>query len=170
MILNQAAGKRHEKLIKDAVESETKIKVAGSIPKIKDEEILPSRHLGLVTPGEYDKSKDAIVAVRKIVKDNVDIDSIIKIAENAENLEEEFFEINYDDSGSGLKLGYFNDKIFSFYYPENLESFEHRGVEWIERIGWPKFFRMSGIPFKKEHIDDFKNAGLTFKRSVHLTY
>ena len=42
--------------------------------------------------------------------------------------------------------------------------------EWIERIGWPKFFKMSGIPFEKTHIDDFKHAGLTFKRSTHLTY
>jgi len=42
--------------------------------------------------------------------------------------------------------------------------------EWINRIGWPKFFRMTGIPFEKVHIDDFKHAGLTFKRSAHLTY
>ena len=42
--------------------------------------------------------------------------------------------------------------------------------EWIERIGWPKFFKLTGIEFQKEHIDDFKHAGLTFKRSVHLTY
>jgi sulfite reductase beta subunit len=42
--------------------------------------------------------------------------------------------------------------------------------EWIERIGWPKFFKLTGIEFSKEHIDDFKHAGLTFKRSVHITY
>jgi len=42
--------------------------------------------------------------------------------------------------------------------------------EWIERIGWPKFFKLTGIQFQKEHIDDFKHAGLTYKRSVHLTY
>jgi sulfite reductase beta subunit len=42
--------------------------------------------------------------------------------------------------------------------------------EWIERIGWPKFFKLSGIEFQKEHIDDFKHAGLTFKRSTHLTF
>jgi sulfite reductase beta subunit len=41
--------------------------------------------------------------------------------------------------------------------------------EWIERIGWKKFFDKTGIEFAKEHIDDFKHAGLTFKRSVHLT-
>jgi sulfite reductase beta subunit len=51
----------------------------------------------------------------------------------------------------------------------NARKYERMG-EWIERIGWPKFFRMSGIEFQKEHIDDFKHAGLTFKRSTHLTY
>ncbi|MEW6743556.1 MAG: dissimilatory-type sulfite reductase subunit beta [Planctomycetota bacterium] len=40
--------------------------------------------------------------------------------------------------------------------------------EWINRITWPKFFRMAGIKFQKEHIDDFKHAGLTYKRSAQL--
>ena len=42
--------------------------------------------------------------------------------------------------------------------------------EWVNRIGWPRFFQMTGIEFQKEHIDDFKHAGLTFKRSVQLTH
>ncbi|MFO7653012.1 MAG: dissimilatory-type sulfite reductase subunit beta [Candidatus Krumholzibacteriia bacterium] len=42
--------------------------------------------------------------------------------------------------------------------------------EWIDRIGWPKFFRMTGFEFTKYHIDDFKHAGLTYRRSVHMTY
>jgi sulfite reductase beta subunit len=51
----------------------------------------------------------------------------------------------------------------------NARKYERMG-EWIERIGWPKFFKMAGIEFQKEHIDDFKHAGLTFKRSTHLTF
>jgi sulfite reductase beta subunit len=51
----------------------------------------------------------------------------------------------------------------------NARKYERMG-EWIERITWPKFFRMAGIKFQKEHIDDFKHAGLTYKRSAHLTY
>jgi len=51
----------------------------------------------------------------------------------------------------------------------NARKYERMG-EWIERIGWPKFFKMSGLEFKKEHIDDFKHAGLTYKRSTHLTF
>lgn len=41
--------------------------------------------------------------------------------------------------------------------------------EWINRIGWPRFFKLTGIEFTKYHIDDFKHAALTFKRSTQLT-
>ncbi len=54
-------------------------------------------------------------------------------------------------------------------WAKNARKYERMG-EWIERIGWPKFFKMSGIEFQKEHIDDFKHAGLTFKTSTHLTH
>jgi len=52
---------------------------------------------------------------------------------------------------------------------KHARKYERMG-EWIERIGWPKFFKLSGIEFSKEHIDDFKHAGLSYKRSTHLTY
>jgi sulfite reductase beta subunit len=48
-------------------------------------------------------------------------------------------------------------------------KFERMG-EFIERIGWPKFFELTGIEFQKEHIDDFKNAGLSYKRSAQLRH
>jgi sulfite reductase beta subunit len=40
--------------------------------------------------------------------------------------------------------------------------------EWIDRIGWPKFFEKTGIPFTKQHIDDFRHAELTWQRSMHF--
>ncbi len=46
-------------------------------------------------------------------------------------------------------------------------KFERMG-EFIERIGWPRFFKLTGIEFQKEHIDDFKHAGLTYKRSAQI--
>jgi sulfite reductase beta subunit len=49
----------------------------------------------------------------------------------------------------------------------NAKPFERMG-EFIERIGWPRFFELTGIEFTKEHIDDFKHAGLTFKRSAQV--
>lgn len=49
----------------------------------------------------------------------------------------------------------------------NARRFERMG-EWIDRIGWPKFFKLTGIEFTRHHIDDFTNAGATFNRSMHL--
>jgi sulfite reductase beta subunit len=52
-------------------------------------------------------------------------------------------------------------------YAANGRPFERMG-EWIHRIGWPKFFRLTGIEFTKYHIDDFRHAGESFRRSTHL--
>jgi sulfite reductase beta subunit len=54
-------------------------------------------------------------------------------------------------------------------YAQNARRYERVG-EWIERIGWPKFFQLTGIEFTRYHIDDYKHAGLTFARSAHLRF
>ncbi|MGB8478728.1 MAG: dissimilatory-type sulfite reductase subunit beta [Acidobacteriaceae bacterium] len=54
-------------------------------------------------------------------------------------------------------------------YVENARKHERMG-EWIDRIGWPRFFELTGIEFTRYHIDDFKNAGLTYARSAHIRY
>jgi len=54
-------------------------------------------------------------------------------------------------------------------YARNARKFERVG-EWIDRVGWPKFFELTGIPFTRYHIDDFKNAGLTYARSAHIRF
>jgi sulfite reductase beta subunit len=52
---------------------------------------------------------------------------------------------------------------------KNARKYERMG-EFIDRIGWPRFFKMTGIEFEKTHIDDYKYAGLTFKRSAQLRH
>ncbi len=52
-------------------------------------------------------------------------------------------------------------------YAAGARKYERMG-EWIERIGWPKFFELTGIEFTKYHIDDFTHAGESYKRSAHL--
>jgi len=54
-------------------------------------------------------------------------------------------------------------------WAKNARKYERMG-EFIARIGWPRFFKMTGIEFAKEHIDDFKYAGLSFKRSAQLRH
>jgi len=52
---------------------------------------------------------------------------------------------------------------------DGARKYERLG-EFIERIGWPKFFALTGIEFEKQHIDDYKYAGLSFKRSAQLRH
>ncbi|MBU1073992.1 4Fe-4S dicluster domain-containing protein, partial [bacterium] len=54
-------------------------------------------------------------------------------------------------------------------YAGHARKYERMG-EWIERIGWPQFFKLTGIEFTKYHIDDFKHAGETFRRSLHFRH
>lgn len=42
--------------------------------------------------------------------------------------------------------------------------------EWIERIGWERFFSLTGIPFTDQHIDDFDHATETFRTSAQFKW
>ena len=80
VILNQVAGERHLKVAKDAIEETTGIPVLGSIPKLQNEYVLPSRHLGLITPDEFDGNSNFITDLRKVINDYVDMPSLVTIA------------------------------------------------------------------------------------------
>ena len=54
-------------------------------------------------------------------------------------------------------------------YKGQARKYERLG-DMIERIGWRRFFELSEIEFTKYHIDDYKHAGLSFKRDTHLTF
>jgi dissimilatory sulfite reductase beta subunit len=52
-------------------------------------------------------------------------------------------------------------------YKEGGKDWERVG-EWIERIGWQRFFEKTGFPFTKYHIEDGPGAMSTFNRSAHV--
>lgn len=47
---------------------------------------------------------------------------------------------------------------------------DERMGEWIERIGWESFFRLTEIPFTEKHIDDFTYAITTFRTSTQFRW
>ncbi|MCS7281192.1 MAG: dissimilatory-type sulfite reductase subunit beta [Desulfobacterota bacterium] len=54
-------------------------------------------------------------------------------------------------------------------YAKNARRYERMG-EWIERIGWEKFFRLTGIPFTEYHIDDFTHAVETYRTTTQFKW
>ena len=54
-------------------------------------------------------------------------------------------------------------------YAENAKKHERMG-EWIERIGWPRFFEVTGLPFTKYHIDNWRGARASLNASTHIRF
>jgi len=55
-------------------------------------------------------------------------------------------------------------------YAEGANKWERLG-EWINRIGWEKFFEVCDIPFSYQHIDDYKfQAYDTYRTSMHFKF
>lgn len=129
VILNQSAGKRHSEIAKSSIEEECGIPVLGVIPRQNDSNILPSRHLGLVTPFENNQADSAIETMRKIIEDYVDVQKIIEIARNTAGLNFKKDNKKKRLIGLGLKIAYFYDRAFCFYYPENLETLRETGAD-----------------------------------------
>ncbi len=143
VILNRAANHRHGYVVKEAIEEVTGLPVLGVIPKLSSEAILPSRHLGLITPDEFELSEIVMREAGKAVDDNVDVPAIIEIANRfADQLEQSkphtagtsmqsSSHRAMEDYPTRMRMGYFKDRSFSFYYPENLEMLEAAGMELI---------------------------------------
>ena len=134
VILNQIAGKRHSSVAQTAIEEETGIPVLGTIPKLSEKYILPSRHLGLIMPEEFEQKNIILQNLTNILEENVDVSKIMDIANDAPKLDNSEFEyserVQKVDSYK-VRIGYFRDKSFSFYYPENLEMLSEAGADLI---------------------------------------
>jgi cobyrinic acid a,c-diamide synthase len=131
VILNRVGGRRHLGILSDAIREYTGLPILGAIPKLGDDStFIPGRHLGLVTPSEY-ASKPALQSrLRQIAAKFLDIDGIIEVAESAVS----GWWAAPDSLGVDprrVKIGYFKDSAFTFYYPENLEALEANGAELV---------------------------------------
>ena len=60
-------------------------------------------------------------------------------------------------------------KKILYAYKDNAKAWERMG-EWIERIGWPKFFELTGLAFTKHHIDDWTGARKSLNASTHIRF
>jgi dissimilatory sulfite reductase beta subunit len=54
-------------------------------------------------------------------------------------------------------------------YAGHAKKYERMG-EWIERIGWERFFTLTGIPFTEHHIDDFTFARETWRTTTQFKW
>ncbi|MFN3781914.1 MAG: cobyrinate a,c-diamide synthase, partial [Candidatus Kapaibacteriota bacterium] len=131
VIINNYSGRRHKEIIANSIVELTGVPIVGAIPRLSDKTLFPNRHLGLVTPFELKERTEAIENARGMVQDYIDIQKILDIASSASDI----YTANYPGetikSSKQVRIAYFWDRAFCFYYKENLEALEQYGAELI---------------------------------------
>ncbi len=128
VVLNQVAGKRHEAVLRQAIEETCTIPVLGVLPRAPGEALLPGRHLGLVTPSEHPRIGELESNLLRLLEGRLDLDRLAAIAEAAPPLPVPVPSGRHPAGPAAVKIGYLHDSAFTFYYPENLESLERGGA------------------------------------------
>jgi cobyrinic acid a,c-diamide synthase len=129
VVVNQVAGARHERILREAIESTCGIPVLGGVPRAGAEVLLPSRHLGLITPREHPDRDLLARNLLGLVAGCLDFERLLAIARETPPVLMPPAPLRPLPAGGGLTIGYLDDAAFSFYYPENLEALRAAGAE-----------------------------------------
>ncbi len=128
VVVNQVAGARHERILREAIESTCGIPVLGAVHRAGADVLLPARHLGLVTPREHPDRDLLARNLMGLAAGSLDFDRLLEIARETPPLVMPPVPLRVPQTGEGLTIGYLDDSAFSFYYPENLEALRAAGA------------------------------------------
>lgn len=130
VILNNVARTRHKNMLIASIEKYCQVPVVGILPKSNDI-VIPDRHLGLIPAGEQEALIGAVDKLGNLVEENVDLEKLLKIARSAPSLETSVEKKIPEIEKVQVTIGVIKDKVFSFYYPENLEALETQGARLV---------------------------------------
>ncbi len=138
VVLNRVGTARQETLIRRAVKETTGLPVLGALPRLRGDDPLPGRHLGLVTAAENPRCEEAIERAASAVKQHLDLNQLLTMLDqipeavlphsSAAVTPVRFLR---GATPAPVTIGVFSDPAFSFYYPENLERLRAGGAEII---------------------------------------
>lgn len=133
VVLNQVAGARHEKIIREVIGNCCDVPVLGALPKLRGTH-LSERHMGLTPFQEHPEVDKAISLAADVVRKYVDIDGLRNVAFSASdrNLPAGKPVEPPDPSRASPVIGIIRDSAFQFYYPENFEELIRKGARLLE--------------------------------------
>ncbi len=110
------------------------VEVIGYVPR-NDKLIIESRHLGLFMPYEISDLNASIENACSLFKENIDLDKILAIADNAKEIDIDnpcdfsLDKIGLNIIGEKIKIAVASDEAFCFYYEDNLKLLEKMGAD-----------------------------------------
>ncbi|WP_445611172.1 cobyrinate a,c-diamide synthase [Hafnia alvei] len=127
VIVNRVNSETHYQLLKQAIETYTKIPVLGRMPTLPSVS-LPERHLGLITAHEQ-QGMDAIWdTLADSLEKHIDLDRLLALSDVQPAPNACAPALPASESGRGLTLALADDEAFHFYYPDNLQLLEQLGI------------------------------------------
>ena len=133
VILNRVGSDTHEAMLREAMAG-IGMPVFGVLRR-QEGLGMPERHLGLVPveerSGAEEPAKKAVEAMGRAVGKQVDVDSLLKLAETAAPLQAETAEGKANNAKPVCRIGVARDEAFSFYYPASLQVLKDLGAELV---------------------------------------
>lgn len=128
VILNHVGGARHEGKLRAAIEYYSDTPILGALQA--DQQLsIAERHLGLIPNNEYQQAAQKIQQLAASVSQNVDLDKILAIAQNAPSLSAPM--ALSVTTPVTVKIGIIRDAAFGFYYPGDLDNLQRAGAELV---------------------------------------
>jgi cobyrinic acid a,c-diamide synthase len=147
VILNRVGSPTHARMVREAVEEQTEVRVLGALPHAEALN-LPERHLGLTPAAEHD-IRTWLQAARGHVEAGVDVDAVLALAQAHPHQPTLEFIADQTTLWPSVPapadrplIAVARDEAFSFLYPDNLELLEAAGA----RLAFFSPLRDTGLP------------------------
>ncbi|MDH3973969.1 MAG: cobyrinate a,c-diamide synthase [Deltaproteobacteria bacterium] len=128
VIFNRVGSEGHFKILKEAVESSSSVKVLGYLPR--EEEIsIAERHLGLVMPLKNHQRDEEKIAT--LLEQTVNVDELLKISHIDVDMSRESGVEDKMQPESTPLIAVARDSAFCFYYEENLHILREAGARLV---------------------------------------
>jgi cobyrinic acid a,c-diamide synthase len=125
VLFNMTGNAAHGQVLSRALEG-MDVSVLGSLPRTPGLE-QPSRHPGLVTAEDLDRREERLNALADWIERHLDLDALLEALP-------ELTIPSLTDGGTKMpeiRIGYARDRVFCFYYEENLRHLRQAGAELV---------------------------------------
>lgn len=131
VIANNVATARQEEIVRRAIEKECNIPLLGAIPRQRKNPF-PERHLGLVPAVEHESLAEAVAEAGRLIERSVDIGALLSLSKSEDSSwNPEGYDQGRPRIQESVNIGVLQDRVFQFYYPENLEALECAGARLV---------------------------------------